>query len=290
MNKETIIVNLYGAPGAGKSSGAAYIFYKLKQAGIDCELVTEYAKDKVWEGHDFVFKDQCYIFGHQHYRLARVYGKVDVIVTDSPLLISAFYSDESVKRELTSIAFKVNDQYIKKSLSYFVKRTKEYNPNGRFQNEEESDRVAYEMKEYLNSLDIRPFEIEGNEEGYNKVVKDVLAFINGENEQENTVFKSKFMNRYGKHDLVEYEITFTPEQMEKLHEWSRRVIKNGLADAFEPVDETMELTNDQWKSSGFPANNPKIWTDGLYIVVINGEEEDGAPIIMNWLGCRTPMS
>ena len=290
MNKETIIVNLYGAPGAGKSSGAAYIFYKLKQAGIDCELVTEYAKDKVWEGHDFVFKDQCYIFGHQHYRLARVYGKVDVIVTDAPLLISAFYSDESVKRELTSIAFKTNEQYIKKSLSYFVKRTKEYNPNGRFQNEKESDQVAYEMKEYLNSLDIRPFEIEGNEEGYNKVVKDVIAFINGENEQENNVFKSKFVNHYGKHDLVDYEITFTPEQMKKLHEWSRRIIKNGLVDAFEPVDETMELTNDQWKSIGFPADNPKIWTDGLYIVVINGEEEDGAPIIMNWLGCRTPMS
>ena len=43
------IVNLFGAPGAGKSTGAAYIFSKLKLAGVNAELVTEFAKDKVWE-------------------------------------------------------------------------------------------------------------------------------------------------------------------------------------------------------------------------------------------------
>ena len=44
-----ILVNLYGAPGSGKSTGAAYIFSKLKMAGVDAELVTEFAKDKLWE-------------------------------------------------------------------------------------------------------------------------------------------------------------------------------------------------------------------------------------------------
>ena len=38
MNKP-IVVNLTGAPGAGKSTGAAYIFSELKQRGINCELV-----------------------------------------------------------------------------------------------------------------------------------------------------------------------------------------------------------------------------------------------------------
>lgn len=45
--KNTIIVNLFAGPGAGKSTGAAYIFSKLKLAGIDCEYVSEFAKDKV---------------------------------------------------------------------------------------------------------------------------------------------------------------------------------------------------------------------------------------------------
>lgn len=43
----TIVVNLFGAPGAGKSTGAAHIFAELKMCGINTELVTEFAKDKV---------------------------------------------------------------------------------------------------------------------------------------------------------------------------------------------------------------------------------------------------
>ena len=53
-----ILVNLYGAPGAGKSSGAAYIFSKLKMAGVNAELVTEFAKDKVYEHSKKVFENQ----------------------------------------------------------------------------------------------------------------------------------------------------------------------------------------------------------------------------------------
>ena len=44
-----LVVNLFGAPGSGKSTGAAYIFSQLKIAGVNAELVTEFVKDKVWE-------------------------------------------------------------------------------------------------------------------------------------------------------------------------------------------------------------------------------------------------
>ena len=88
-----ILINLFGAPGAGKSSGAAYIFSKLKMNGINTELVTEFAKDKVWENNNEVFKNQAYIFGKQYFKISRVADKVDVIVTDSPLLLSAFYNN-----------------------------------------------------------------------------------------------------------------------------------------------------------------------------------------------------
>lgn len=46
MNK-TIVINLLGAPGAGKSTLAALIFSKLKMKNIACEIVTEFAKDLV---------------------------------------------------------------------------------------------------------------------------------------------------------------------------------------------------------------------------------------------------
>ena len=58
-----LVVNLYGAPGAGKSTGAAYIFSKLKMAGVKAELVTEFAKDMVWEENNEALHNQMYMFG-----------------------------------------------------------------------------------------------------------------------------------------------------------------------------------------------------------------------------------
>ena len=39
--KNTLIVNLFGGPGTGKSTLMARIFSELKVQGYDCEMVTE---------------------------------------------------------------------------------------------------------------------------------------------------------------------------------------------------------------------------------------------------------
>lgn len=86
-----LVVNMLGVPGSGKSTAAAYIFYKLKEAGVNCELVTEVAKDMVWDNNNTALCNQLYVAGSQSYRLDRLNGKVDVVVTDAPLMLQPVY-------------------------------------------------------------------------------------------------------------------------------------------------------------------------------------------------------
>lgn len=171
-----IVVNLFGAPGAGKSTGAAYIFAKLKMKGINAELVTEFAKDKVWDGAIEPFKNQAYIFGEQYYRMSRCLNKVDVIVTDSPLLLSLLYN-ESVElgdafEETVWNAYSSYD-----NINYFVNRTKTYNPVGRIHSVEQSNQIANELHQLLDASELPYKDINGNMSDYDKVVEEIVKKI-----------------------------------------------------------------------------------------------------------------
>jgi hypothetical protein len=89
------VINFFGGPGCGKSTCASLLFYKLKKAGLKAELVTEYAKDMVYEGRTNILEDQLYILAKQSRRVSRLEGVVDYCVTDSPLLLSAIYNTGS---------------------------------------------------------------------------------------------------------------------------------------------------------------------------------------------------
>ena len=176
-----ILVNLFGAPGSGKSTGAAYIFSQLKMRGINAELVTEFAKDKVWEGSKAVFENQAYIFGKQYFRISRCADQVDVIVTDSPLLLSIFYNnDEDLGGTFDAVVRRVAKKY--NSKNYYLKRVKDYNPSGRFQTEEESDEIAIEIKHLLDREGVEYKVRRGDVIGYEQIVEDVMReFVTYEN-------------------------------------------------------------------------------------------------------------
>ena len=179
-----ILVNLFGAPGAGKSTGAAYIFSQLKMRGINAELVTEFAKDKVWEGSKAVFENQAYIFGKQYFRISRCADQVDVIVTDSPLLLSILYNnDEDLGGTFDAVVRKVAKKY--NSKNYYLKRVKDYNPSGRFQTEEESDEIAIELKRLLDREGVDYKVRRGDFIGYEQIVEDIMReFVTYENTTE----------------------------------------------------------------------------------------------------------
>ena len=83
---DTIVVNLFGEPSAGKSTCAMDITAQLKRHGINAEYVSEFAKDKVYENNGEVFKHQEYLFGKQSFKMGRVKNKMPVMIVDSPLI------------------------------------------------------------------------------------------------------------------------------------------------------------------------------------------------------------
>lgn len=169
----TLIVNLTGAPGAGKSTGAAYIFSQLKMHGVDAELVTEYAKDKVWEENPTPFKNQAYIFAQQYYKLTKLVGKVQVVVTDSPLPLSIIYNnDPRLGSSFNDMVLNVFNSY--NNLNYFLKRIKPYNSNGRFQTADESDALSDVILKLYDDSNIPVRIFKGCQADYDMIVEDVM--------------------------------------------------------------------------------------------------------------------
>jgi nicotinamide riboside kinase len=180
MYDNTLVVNLFGAPGAGKSTAMAYIFAKLKLKNVDCEMSPEFIKRKIWEGHSCIAEYQTYVTSKQLFGIQSLNKKVRVIITDSPILLGLYYckkksSDEDYE-DYKNFVFEQWDNF--NNMNFYLNRVKPYNANGRFQNEKESDIVSDELKVFLNDYGITYDEYNGDEESYNKIVDVIIDYLN----------------------------------------------------------------------------------------------------------------
>ena len=174
--KKPLVINLAGAPGAGKSTGAAELFCNLKKRGYNCELVTEVAKDKTWEHNSKALSCQEYVFGKQSYRLARCRDDVDIIITDSPLPLTLIYNSNPILgKSFEEVVMAIFDTY--ENINFYINRAKPYNPKGRNQTESESDGLGEEIKALYDRLGIEYIEINGNDRGYTSALKTILKTV-----------------------------------------------------------------------------------------------------------------
>lgn len=174
--KKPLVINLFGAPGAGKSTMALGLAYSLKKQKLNAELATEYAKDMTFDERWGTLRDQIYIFAKQRARIERLVPHCDVIVTDCPVLLGANYYPELFPdsfRELLLWSFNQHD-----TLNLFLNRVHEYQTTGRRQTAEESDQIAQEMRDFLTSNGVNFVELPGNEEGLTQVLDMVDLRMN----------------------------------------------------------------------------------------------------------------
>jgi nicotinamide riboside kinase len=152
-----IIINFFAGAGSGKSTTAAALFSYLKMTGLNCELVTEFAKDLTWDESTKVLGYQPYVFGQQAWRLERLSGKVDVVVTDSPLLLSLAYSDPLLPICWKEYVLWEHNRY--PSINFFIHRNKKYHRTGRNQTYDEAVMMDNKILQILQDENITLTEI-----------------------------------------------------------------------------------------------------------------------------------
>lgn len=170
--KNTKVINLFGGPGAGKSTLSAGLFYQMKLMGLNVEQSSEWIKDKLFEDTPYPFKDQLYTFAKQNKRIREKVGKVDYIICDSPLIQGLVYQlqePESFKTVMLDY-FNLYD-----NVNLFLERIHRYQQSGRIQSEEQATKISHKIEQTLIQYNI-PYTKLNSDTSINRII-EVLDFI-----------------------------------------------------------------------------------------------------------------
>jgi hypothetical protein len=171
---KTICVNFCAGAGARKSTVASLLHGFLKLHGITSEYTAEYAKDLAWEGRLDLKINDIKIFGEQHNRQFRLNGKVDCIISDSPLFLSSVYRGQDSLMD----ALVMREYHKYDNINFYLKRPEKYIRRGRKENREGAVEIDNKVLELLNNKAIPYTTIQGTVDGVNTVLKIILERLN----------------------------------------------------------------------------------------------------------------
>lgn len=155
------VINLFAGPGAGKSTVRAELFALMKKAGMNVEEVTEYAKDVTWEENQVLLSDQLFVLANQNRRLERLRGKVEWVVSDSPLLLGVHYSlPNYLPEHFEALAWEVWNTY--ENYNFFVNRGDSYSTVGRTQTLKEAIEIDIGIHSLLVDNEVPNFTVQRN--------------------------------------------------------------------------------------------------------------------------------
>ena len=180
----TIIVNFFAGSGAGKSNLTWDVSAEIKwMGGINVEYCDEYVKHQLIEERKTIFLDQNYIFGKQHYKIKRlVVDKLDVVVTDSPILLSAFYNTVNAIKNNEPIDEIFNQHVLNcfnkfNNANYYVERVKPFNPFGRFQTAEEAKQDDIKLRKMLDGFGVKYQIIKGEKVSVEPLANQIKSMV-----------------------------------------------------------------------------------------------------------------
>lgn len=181
------IINFFGGPGIGKSTQASELFTLMKKSHMDVELTFEFPKMIAWEENYSAVKDQFYITANQHRNISRLYGKVEYIIVDSPIILGLVYNGIYGNKNDYPTSFYDNsfDYFILRlfkkynNLNILLKRDeKTFNETGRLQNLEQSKQIDDLIKDQLDDHKIPFIEFKINEHTGKDIYKHIKSLKN----------------------------------------------------------------------------------------------------------------
>lgn len=166
------IINLFGGPGIGKSTQASGLFTEMKRNHMSVEYTYEFPKEVAWEGNISQLKDQFFITANQHRNISRLYGKVDYIIVDSPIVLGCFYEQRygggypASHYSMSGLSNFLWDLFKKyDNINILLKRNNEtYDQNGRIQDLQEAQEIDDDIKQTLliNNIPFVEFNVNTN--------------------------------------------------------------------------------------------------------------------------------
>lgn len=160
----TIVVEFYGGPSSGKSEAMARLFSLLKQRHISVEMAPEYAKKWAYEGRQIDGLDEFYVFGKQVGAEAALLGKVAVVVTDRPVLMSSVYTDLYGSDKIRSgvdaaVMAYMNETKLRghRRVAVLVPRRHTYDHSGRFEDLDQAVVVDEVTRQHVGRLSCYDF-------------------------------------------------------------------------------------------------------------------------------------
>lgn len=152
--KKPLIVNFYAGPGCGKTTAALELTAALKKKGYNVEYVSEYAKELVLEDRLEELKDQQKVTDEQFHRLDRLRNVVDIIVTDSPVLLGLIYGEGTLSVEYESQVRQYYDSFDNFNMFMVRDRSTSYQTEGRLETENEAIALDTKIENMLKTQDI----------------------------------------------------------------------------------------------------------------------------------------
>lgn len=148
------VINLFGAPGRGKSATRAGVFWLMKAHHLSVEEVSEFAKHLVLTNRRWLLKEeQAYLLAKQLNEQNTVHRNgYDYAVTDSPLQLCSFYAPEGYYRSFEPMVHEATARF--ENINFFLTRDVAgtdagYEDRGRDHSLEQAQDVEARMQEYL---------------------------------------------------------------------------------------------------------------------------------------------